>query len=159
MKNIISFFIQAFVIFISIKIYTKGYIKKGVGTQKKEKNDTNKNNLTSSIYLPRNETCSSLGRHTWAVLHSIAASYPNKPNATEKENYSKFLNGLLYHYPSKNNIMKEIMKEHPIENESREELVYYICEIHNLMNKKLSKSKFKCREAFDIWGGDCGCDS
>ena len=41
---------------------------------------------------------------------------------------------------------------------SREELVNYICKIHNIVNKVLNKPIFDCKKAFDYWGGDCGCD-
>ena len=169
MNNFISFFLNSFIIFILSKIITKGYLdiyfsKEKPNENKNKTNDINNNiteiyNYNSEIYISKNETCSSLGIHTWKVLHSIAASYSNNPNKIEKKNFENFFYGLIYFYPSNNNIFKEIIKEHPIENRNREELVYYICDIHNILNKKLGKKKFNCRHAFDIWGGDCGCDS
>ncbi len=64
----------------------------------------------------------------------------------------------MYFYPSKSELMEEILKEHPLEYSNREELVYYMCQIHNILNKKLGKKKFSCKEAFNVWGGDCGCN-
>ena len=52
-----------------------------------------------------------------------------------------------------------MLNENPIKDNSREELVYYICDIHNQVNKFLKKPIFDCKKAFDIWGGDCGCEA
>lgn len=35
-----------------------------------------------------------IGRFSWAVLHSIAASYPKKPNNDEKQNIVTLLHSL-----------------------------------------------------------------
>ena len=52
-----------------------------------------------------------------------------------------------------------MLNEIPIKHNSREELVYYICDLHNHVNKRLGKPIFECKKAFDFWGGDCGCDA
>ena len=36
--------------------------------------------------------------------------------------------------------MEEILKEHPLEYSNREELVYYMCQIHNILNKKFKNN-------------------
>lgn len=161
-REIITLFIETFVIFLATKIITKGYLNKYFYPSSQTlSNNTNTSATYSYNYTFNSQdvNCSSLGRHTWAVLHSIAASYANFPNETEKNNFKMFFDGLINSYPSNNTFIKEIIKEKPLGHNSREELVYYICEIHNMMNKKLNKSKFNCRNAFDIWGGDCGCNS
>ena len=52
---------------------------------------------------------------------------------------------------------KSFIKE-GVHADSREELVNYICKIHNIVNKVLQKPQFDCKKAFDFWGGDCGCE-
>ena len=161
-REIIKFLLESLVIFLATKIITKGYLDKYINPSSNI--PSNQTNITSNYtynytFNSQNVNCSSLGKHTWAVLHSIAASYANFPNETEKHNFQMFFDGLINSYPSNNSLIKEIIKEKPLEHNSREELVYYICEIHNIMNKKLNKTKFNCRNAFDIWGGDCGCNS
>ena len=47
-----------------------------------------------------------------------------------------------------------IIKENPIQHNSREELVYYL---QNKVNAKLKKPIFDCKKAFGFWGGECGC--
>jgi hypothetical protein len=52
-----------------------------------------------------------------------------------------------------------MLEDYPIRNESRENLVGYLCEVHNHANKRLGKPIFDCKKAFEYWGGDCGCDA
>ena len=50
-----------------------------------------------------------------------------------------------------------MLKDNPIKNNSREELVYYLCDLHNKVNITLKKPIFDCKKAFGFWGGECGC--
>ena len=154
--------INTFLIFLISKYFLKGYkyIPKSFDNKSSPKiNNTNlKYDYSSPYYTPRNITCKSLGSDTWSLLHSVAAIYSNYPNKTEKESLKDFFEGLMYFYPSKSELMEEILKEHPLEYSNREELVYYMCQIHNILNKKLGRKKFSCKEAFNVWGGDCGCN-
>ena len=109
---------------------------------------------------PLTLTKQEIGRNTWSLLHSMAASYPNEPNEEDKKQIKNFLYGLANHFPCKicgNHLLKMLNKE-GIHANSREELVNYICKIHNIVNKVLEKPQFDCKKAFDFWGGDCGCD-
>ncbi len=55
--------------------------------------------------------------------------------------------------------MKEMIEQNPPKSKTREELVYYMCDIHNIVNKRLNKPIYDCKKAFDIWGSDCGCEA
>ena len=102
-----------------------------------------------------------IGRHAWAVLHSVAATFPAIPTDEDKKSVEDFIKGLALNFPCKicSKHFVKILEGHPIQNESREDLVLYMCEIHNIVNKFLEKPIFDCTKAFDIWGGDCGCDA
>lgn len=50
-----------------------------------------------------------------------------------------------------------MLKEFPIKAGSRHDLVFYLCDLHNKVNKRLNKPIFDCDKAFDVWGGNCGC--
>ena len=163
--KIIYFVLHSVIIFLISKFFQKGYkLKTKNFNNKNISNKTSSNNsneifdYSSPYYYNHNLTCNSLGISTWALLHSVAAIYPNHPNKTEMQSLKDFFDGLMYFYPSKSELMKEILKEHPLEYSNREELIYYMCEIHNILNKKLGKKKFSCKEAFNVWGGDCGCN-
>ena len=101
-----------------------------------------------------------IGRHTWALLHSIAASFPSVPTEENKKNVENFIHSLSDIYPCKvcASHFKQMLVEFPIKHKSREELVIYICGLHNKVNQRLGKKIFDCKKAFDIWGGDCGCE-
>ena len=159
--------INSILIFLLSKYFLKGYkyLPKAIpnnnhNSQNKSfiNNTNSKYDYSSPYYTPHNITCETLGPDTWSLLHSVAAIYSNHPNETEKESLKDFFEGLMYFYPSKSKLMEEILKEHPLEYSNREELVYYMCQIHNILNKKLGKKKFSCKEAFNVWGGDCGCN-
>ena len=164
------FILNSIIIFLLSKLYLKGYkFKSNISNKEKNNIDKTSNKTLKNIsneeydysspyYYPHNLTCNSLGVSTWALLHSVAAIYSNNPNKTEMESLKDFFDGLMYFYPSKSELMKEILKEHPLEYSNREELIYYMCEIHNILNRKLGKKKFSCKDAFNVWGGDCGCD-
>lgn len=169
----VDIIINFFILFISLKIFKRGGIFTKPDHQINEYITDNKvinelnnvipedntngiYNYSSYIYRKKNESCCSLGTKTWSLLHSIAAAYPNKPTQIDKNSTKQFFDGLFHFFPSK--LMKDIYSNNPIENDSREELIYYVCLLHNLMNKQLNKAKFRCLDAFDVWGGDCGCN-
>ncbi len=52
---------------------------------------------------------------------------------------------------------QKMLADYPIKNNSREELVYYLCDLHNKVNVRLNKPVFDCKKAFGFWGGECGC--
>lgn len=171
-NHTLQYILNYIILFLAIKIF----IKDGIFTkpnhqisfigpdhknasQIKEKEKQNMNciyNYSSPIYNISKENCTSLGQKTWALMHSIAASYPLKPTNSEMIDIEYFFNGLLHFYPSKK--MKKIVENNSIENGNREQLVKYFCYIHNSMNKLLKKKKYNCYHAADIWGGDCGCN-
>ena len=109
---------------------------------------------------PLTLTKQEIGRNTWSLLHSMAASYPNEPTEEDKKQITNFLYSLANLFPCKicgSHLLKMLKKE-GVHADSREELVNYICKIHNIVNKVLQKPQFDCKKAFDFWGGDCGCD-
>ena len=178
MNHLLFFLLSANVIFFGTKYFEK-YHKHTPSADNKEraiitplnnqdnilsKNITTKSkdkityDYNSPIYLPNNQNCQSLGRHTWALLHSTAANYPTDPSEEDIKLYKDFFYGLLHHYPSHSKLINDFVAKKPLQNSDRNELVYYICEIHNYLNSHLDKDKFNCRKAFDVWGGECGCD-
>ena len=108
---------------------------------------------------PLKLTKQEIGRNAWALLHSMASAYPNDPTEEDKQNMINFLKGLAHNFPCKicGKHFVKLLEDNPIKCDNREELVNYICDIHNSVNKFLKKEIFDCKKAFDVWGGDCGC--
>ena len=109
---------------------------------------------------PLTLTKQEIGRNTWSLLHSMAAAYPNEPTEEDKKQITNFMYGLAAHFPCKicGSHLLRMLKKEGVHADSREELVKYICKIHNIVNKVLEKPQFDCKKAFDFWGGDCGCE-
>lgn len=66
---------------------------------------------------PRNENEFRVivGRATWRLLHTIAARYPEHPDATRKKRTADFLELMSYIYPCKRcaGHMREMLKQNP----------------------------------------------
>ena len=166
MKPITVFFtyIVGFVIFYKIMLWLKidqklfSFLNSSETKVKKQK--IGELLTPEGASKPLTLTKQEIGRNTWSLLHSIAASYPNEPTEEDKKHITNFLYGLANPFPCKicgTHLLKMLKKE-GVHANSREELVNYICKIHNIVNKVLEKPQFDCKKAFDFWGGDCGCD-
>ena len=71
------------------------------------------------------------------------SSYPNS-NEEDKKNIINFLKGLVHNFPCKicGKHFVKLLDDYPIKCDNREQLVYYICDIHNKVNKFLKKEIF-----------------
>ena len=174
MKPIFAFIIYVFgfIVFYNLLSYLKAdeYVfffltpkaESSLPTSKEKKNTQKKEEILTpeGSKKPLALTKQEIGRHTWALLHSMAAAYPLDPTEKDKKLITQFMFGLAHNFPCKicgNHLMKLLNKK-GVKNNSREELVQYMCDIHNIVNKVLNKEQFDCAKAAEIWGGDCGCE-
>ena len=166
MKPILVFFtyIIGFIIFYRIMLWLS--IDQALFSFITPSGNKNKNKKIGEFLTPEGAskpltlTKQEIGRNTWSLLHSMAAAYPNEPTEEDKKQITNFMYGLANHFPCKicgSHLLKMLKKE-GVHADSREELVNYICKIHNIVNKVLQKPQFDCKKAFDFWGGDCGCE-
>ena len=101
-----------------------------------------------------------IGRRTWALLHSIANTFPENPSEKDKIMMQKFLYGLARSYPCKicgGHLIKMLNKK-GIKMDNRSEFINYLCNTHNIVNKVLNKTEFDCDKAFDVWNGNYQCN-
>ncbi|KAL6255130.1 hypothetical protein P5V15_013460 [Pogonomyrmex californicus] len=104
-----------------------------------------------------------LGSKTWAVLHTMAAYYPDKPSQQQKADMNSFFHTFSRFYPC--NVCAEDMQEQlrrsPPETSSQEKLTQWLCRIHNEVNKKIGKPEFDCKLVNQRWRDgweDGSCD-
>lgn len=145
------------------------------GNNQNNQNNQNKQNKQNKINLSSNERTilktddsskplslskEELGRHSWALLHSVASAMPSMPTQEDKLALESFLVGLAHVYPCKicGKHFSQMLKDYPIKHKSREEFSYYLCDLHNRVNERLGKPVYDCKKTFEIWGGDCGCN-
>lgn len=93
------------------------------------------------------------GSSMWFSLHTITMNYPNVPTYVDKQDYKNFFVSLQYVIPCsvcRKNYQRHL-KELPIENalESRQKLVYWLIDIHNLVNAEIGKKIMSYKNAIE----------
>jgi FAD-linked sulfhydryl oxidase len=94
-----------------------------------------------------------LGRSTWTLLHSIAATYPDKPTVSQQQHLSQFISSFSYLYPCfycADDFRDYISKE-KVKVTNRDEFGKWLCDAHNAVNVKLGKPKFDCNLWKERW--------
>ncbi|KAK2770854.1 augmenter of liver regeneration [Colletotrichum kahawae] len=94
-----------------------------------------------------------LGRGTWALLHSIAATYPEKPSSTQKEDLRGFMRLFSKLYPCWvcAEDFQSYMQKEQVRVGGRGEFGNWLCEAHNEVNRKLGKREFDCSKWEERW--------
>jgi FAD-linked sulfhydryl oxidase len=94
-----------------------------------------------------------LGRATWTFLHTMAAYYPDKPSTMEQSTMKSLLTSFSQFYPCGHcaEHLREEMKVDPPKVESRKELSWWMCGMHNKVNAMLGKDLFDCNKVDERW--------
>ena len=83
------------------------------------------------------------GPHFWFFLHTIAISYPNRPNDVTKKKYYEFIMNLPLFLPVEKigNDFGKLIDEYPVSSylDSKDSLVRWMHFIHNKINEKLER--------------------
>ena len=105
---------------------------------------TTANDTTNDVPCPVDRE--ELGVGTWALLHTIAAHYPDKPDALHRVQAKRFFDALGLLYPCKPcaQDFREDLAKAPPPVQSRESLAVWLCNRHNEVNEKLGKPLFPC---------------
>lgn len=91
------------------------------------------------------------GPGLWLALHSITLNYPDDPSPRDKENTRKFFEYVGYNLPCffcRDNYARHL-KEYPIQLDTKTDLVNWLIDIHNDVNKELGKSVLSRQEAME----------
>lgn len=105
-----------------------------------------------------------LGRATWTFLHTLAAQFPEHPTKQQQRDAQHLMGILSRIYPCKEcaDHFKDVLKVHPVEAKSGEQLAQWMCRVHNVVNRSLGKAQFPCNRVDFRWGAlDCNegaCD-
>tara|TARA_B100000700_G_C14935924_1_gene804277 strand:- start:375 stop:788 length:414 start_codon:yes stop_codon:yes gene_type:complete len=81
------------------------------------------------------------GPSAWLFLHSVTFQYPEEPTMADKENYKHFFNSLqnILPCPKCREHYQKNIQEFPIQLNSRDELIQWLINIHNNVNKLNNK--------------------
>ena len=92
------------------------------------------------------------GPHFWFFFHTLAISYPNRPNAVTKKKYYEFFQNIPLFIPTEHigNDFEKLLDEYPVSSylDSREALIKWVHFIHNKINEKLDKPKISLNEFY-----------
>lgn len=88
-----------------------------------------------------------IGRSSWTLLHSIAATYPENPNTKQQQDLKQFLNLFGNFYPCwfcADDFKGYITKNEP-KVATQDDFGKWLCDAHNEVNRKLGKPIFDCK--------------
>ncbi|KAJ8568345.1 hypothetical protein K7X08_027878 [Anisodus acutangulus] len=134
------------------------------------KNQPATSTLLQHYELPKQEksggpvTKEELGRATWTFLHTLGAQYPDKPTRQQRKDVKELMAILSRIYPCNEcaDHFKEVLRANPVQAGSQAEFSQWLCHVHNIVNRSLSKPKFPCDRVDARWGKlDCeqrACD-
>ena len=87
------------------------------------------------------------GPYFWFTLHTITLSYPDKPSYENKRQYNDFFIGIqnVIPCPKCQEHYKNHLSNYPISTalDSKEHLVIWLFNMHNIVNESLGKSKME----------------
>ncbi|GJN82524.1 hypothetical protein PLIIFM63780_006064 [Purpureocillium lilacinum] len=93
------------------------------------------------------------GKPSWTLLHSIAATYPEKPSRGQQSDLLSFVKLFSKLYPCwvcAEDFQTYMGREAPRVG-SRGEFGMWLCGAHNEVNRKLSKPEFDCSKWEERW--------
>jgi len=96
------------------------------------------------------------GPHAWFLLHSITFNYPENPSTIDKNNIRNFFYSFAEVIPCNTckNHFKKNLKKYPLTDEvlkSNENLVTWLIDIHNIVNKDNDKNVLTREEVMEYY--------
>ena len=93
------------------------------------------------------------GPHSWYFLHIVSFHYPINPSKQDKINYKKFYDSIQNILPCKkcNLHYSQLLKKFPIQLNSRLDLIKWLINIHNEVNKSINKKILSFNDIENIY--------
>lgn len=92
-----------------------------------------------------------LGQAGWTILHTAAAVFPYRPSEAQKEGMARLIEGWSQVYACSHCAyhMRQHVAKHPPRDtiKGKEEASWYVCDMHNKVNKVLGKEEYDCSPA------------
>ena len=92
------------------------------------------------------------GPHYWFFIHTVAMTYPIRPNAVTKKKYYEFIQNLPLFIPveSLSGEFSKLIDKYPVTPylDNRESLIRWTHFVHNKINQKLEKPQISLSEFY-----------
>ena len=92
------------------------------------------------------------GPHYWFFIHTVAMTYPIRPNAVTKKKYYEFIQNLPLFIPveSMSGEFSKLIDKYPVAPylDNRESLIRWTHFIHNKINQKLEKPQISLSDFY-----------
>ena len=92
------------------------------------------------------------GPHDWFFIHTVAMTYPIRPNAITKKKYYEFIQNLPLFIPVENmsGEFSKLIDKYPVTPylDNRESLIRWTHFIHNKINQKLERPQISLNEFY-----------
>jgi hypothetical protein len=92
------------------------------------------------------------GPHYWFFIHTVAMTYPIRPNAITKKKYYEFIQNIPLFIPVENmsGEFSKLLDKYPVTPylDNRESLIRWTHFIHNKINQKLEKPQISLNEFY-----------
>ncbi|KAJ3180527.1 hypothetical protein HDU87_002036 [Geranomyces variabilis] len=87
----------------------------------------------------------------------MAGKFPTDPNTDEQQAMQDYIYLFARLYPCGDcaRHFKFVLEAHPPRVSSREAVSQWACDVHNVVNARLGKPHYDCKEVLAAWG--CGC--
>jgi len=93
------------------------------------------------------------GPHYWFMIHTIAISYPLRPNAVTKKKYYDFIQNLPLFIPIESiaTNFEKLLDEYPVSPylDTRDSFIRWTHFIHNKINERLEKPKITLAQFYE----------
>jgi len=92
------------------------------------------------------------GPHYWFFLHTVAMTYPHRPNSVTKKKYYEFIQNLPLFIPVEaiSGEFSKLIDKYPIAPylDNRESFIRWVHFIHNKINQKLERPQMKLNDFY-----------
>jgi len=93
------------------------------------------------------------GPHYWFMIHTIAISYPLRPNAVTKKKYYDFIQNLPLFIPIESiaTNFEKLLDEYPVSPylDTRDSFIRWTHFVHNKINERLEKPKITLAQFYE----------
>jgi len=99
----------------------------------------------------RGKRIEELGRHSWDLIHSISANYPENPDYYDKFTTYQFIQTIASYYPCTmcRNHFNQNLNKYGIHLNNRTDMSHWTCFLHNKVNEMKNKPFFDCESVID----------